>query len=65
MNRKNVYRQGQAELRPWPFGPPLRGRASLGLPLTRLAHLQPVGLSCPPPGFGHLRRPRPLSATRV
>lgn len=27
MNRSPEYRTGVAALRPWPFGPPLRGRA--------------------------------------
>jgi len=28
MNRSPEFRTGVAALRPWPFGPPLRGRAS-------------------------------------
>ena len=27
MNRRAEFRTGVAALRPWPFGPPLRGRA--------------------------------------
>jgi len=40
MNRSPSFHSGLAALRPWPFGPPLRGRAPSGEAGTRAAQVQ-------------------------
>ena len=54
MKRSPTFRSGVAALRPWPFGPPLRGRA----PRSDAGPLASPGRGAPPRGQPNGALPR-------